>query len=139
MKNSVWTILKVIPIVGVLGIVGIIGLFIFTALMLDRTREFRAQAELGQPIVRAIEQYHGNMGHLPPSITNLVPKYLTQMPDTSNRQTHKYEGWEYAVATNGSEVTYTLRYYMGRGGVEYIHPNWYGNDEGHRKVILKNR
>lgn len=40
---------------------------------------------------------------------------------------------------NGSVVSYSLRYYMGKGGIEYEPPDWIGNDEGHKTVVLSNK
>jgi hypothetical protein len=104
----------------------------------SRTGEFRAQAQAGQPIVRAIEEFRKQTGGYPASLTNLAPKYLRTVPDTPDESQHKYTGWEYRMVTNGVAVTYTLRYYMGRGGIEYEPPVWFGNDEGHKTVLLRN-
>ena len=103
----------------------------------SRTGEFTAQAQAGQPIVRAIEQFRKQTGSYPTSLADLAPKYLPRIPDTPNESQQKLTGWEYLAVTNGAVVTYTLRYYMGRGGIEYEPPVWYGNDEGHRTVLLK--
>ena len=132
------TLLRIVKVVLILGAFSIVGLYLSLWIMFDRTREFRAQAILGQPIVRAIEQYQTDVGQLPPSITNLVPKYLPRVPDLADFQANKLKGWNYTTETKGSNTTYTLTYYMGRGGVVYVPPNWYGNDEGHRTVILRN-
>ncbi len=96
------------------------------------------QAQVGQPIVRAVEAFRKQTGNYPASLEDLVPKYLPKVPDRPDESQHKFSGWEYRVITNGVAHTYTLRYYMGRGGVEYEPPVWYGNDEGHRTVLLKN-
>jgi len=119
--------------------ISLIALFIGLRILLDRTREFRAQAKLGQPIVHAIEQHKQELGSYPGSLAELTPKYLDKMPDIPDRGNFKFQGWEYRIITNQTSKTYTVRYYMGRGGVEYEPPCWYGNDEGHRKVILRNR
>lgn len=134
--KTLWRILKVAVMVIVLGF---LGLWLAAFIRLDRTREFRTQARLGQPIVQAIGQFKGDTGAYPVSLTNLCPRYLSEMPDMPNVKSNKFEGWEYRTTTNASEITFTLRYYMGRGGIEYEPPNWYGNDEGHRSVILRNR
>jgi hypothetical protein len=63
---------------------------------------------------------------------------LAAVPDLPDKSQHKYSGWDYRTATNGIEISYTLSYYMGRGGVEYESPNWIGDDEGHKTVILSN-
>ena len=107
-------------------------------LLLPRTVEFRAQARRGQPIVRAIEDFKKQNGAYPVALTVLVPKYLPDAPDVPDRPNHKYDGWDYHTITNGGAVTYSLRYYMGRGGVEYEPPVWVGINEGHRAVLLRN-
>jgi hypothetical protein len=106
----------------------------------DRQTRFNntAQAMAGQPIVRAIEEFRKQTGSFPSSLTDLAPKYLPTVPDRPDESQHKFIGWEYRMVTNGVAVTYTLRYYMGRGGIEYEPPVWYGNDEGHRTVLLRN-
>jgi hypothetical protein len=101
-----------------------------------RTGDFQAQARAGQPIVRAIEEYREQTGNYPASLTNLVPNYLSAVPGTADLSSYKLAGWIYRTVTNGSLVSYNLRYYMGRGKVEYEPPNWIGNDESYRTVIL---
>jgi hypothetical protein len=103
-----------------------------------RERQFRTQAELGQPIVRAIEDFRAQTGGYPASLADLVPKYLPTIPELPDKTQHKFRGWDYQTETNGVVVTYSLRYYMGRGGVEYRPPHWVGNNEGSRKIILSN-
>jgi hypothetical protein len=90
----------------------------------SRTSEFKAQAALGQPIVRAIEDYQKQNGIYPASLDELH---------------QKLSGWDYRTVTNGAAITYSLRFYMGRGGIEYQPPDWIGNDEGQKRVILSNR
>jgi hypothetical protein len=107
-------------------------------LLFDRTREFKAQAKAGQPIVRAIEEFKKRNGGYPASLADLVPKYLPTVPDLPDESNHKFTGWEYRTVTNGVAVSYSVRYDLGRGGVEYEPPKWIGNDEGHRTVILSN-
>jgi len=104
----------------------------------NRTHAFLAQAQTGQPIVRAIEEYRKQTGNYPASLTNLVPTFLAKIPDTVDKSRHKFSGWEYRPITNDVRPSYILRYYMGRGGVEYKPPNWIGNDEGDQTIILKN-
>jgi hypothetical protein len=118
-------------IVAALGILAL-------RLMFSRTREFRAQARAGQPIVRAVEEYRKRTGVYPQSLTELVPQYLPNVPDLPDKEDSKWRGWDYQTVTNGTAVSYSLRYYLGRGGVEYEPPRWIGNDEGHRTVILSN-
>ena len=118
-----------------LSVCGVTGL----RLMFSRTREFRAQAEAGQPIVRAIEEFRRHTGTYPASLADLVPKYLPTVPDLPNEPEHKFSGWDYQAVTNGTVVSYTLKYYMGKGCVEYRPPNWIGNDEGTRTILLKNK
>jgi hypothetical protein len=104
----------------------------------DRRREFLAKAGEGQPIVGAINRYKEENGSYPVALDDLVPKYLFQWPETPSPPEGKFGGWDYRTVTNGTVVTYDLRYYMGTGGVEYQPPNWMANDEGHRTVILRN-
>ena len=127
-------LLAVVATFALLAVCGVAGL----RLMFSRTREFRAQAQVGQPIVRAIEQFHKQVGNYPASLADLAPKFLPTVPDTPDESQHKFSGWDYRTVTNGVTVSYTLRYYMGRGGIEYEPPVWYGNNEGHRKAILRN-
>jgi hypothetical protein len=121
-------------IFALVSLCGVIGL----RLMFSRTRAFRAQAEAGQPIVRAVEQFRKQTGTYPASLADLAPKYLPAVPDLPNESEHKFGGWDYRTVTNGMIVSYTLMYYMGRGGVEYQPPNWIGNDEGTKTILLKN-
>jgi hypothetical protein len=102
-----------------LGICGIAGI----RLIFSRTREFRAQAQAGQPIVGAIEQFRKQTGSYPPSLAALTPSYLPTVPDLPGDSQQKFNGWDYQTVTNGVMISYTLRYYMGRGGVEYEPPN----------------
>ena len=104
----------------------------------SRTNEFREQARAGQPIVRAIEDYRRQTASYPPSLADLAPKYLAAVPDTPDKPNRQFTGWDYSRVTNGTVISYTLRYYMGRGGSEYEPPNWIGNDEGQRTIILTN-
>jgi hypothetical protein len=103
-----------------------------------RTDEFRAQAQVGQPIVRAIEAFRKQTGSYPASLADLTPKFLPKVPDMPDGSPHKIRVWEYRTVTNGMVVSYTLRYYMGRGGIEYEPPIWFGNDEGDRTILLRN-
>ena len=122
---------------GVFVLLGICGVAVLR-LVFSRAGEFRVQAQAGQPIVRAIEEFRKQTGSYPPSLSDLAPKYLAAVPDLPDKSQHKYSGWDYRTATNGIAVSYTLSYYMGRGGIEYEPPNWIGDDEGHRTVILSN-
>jgi hypothetical protein len=115
----------------------IVIFFVLRALV-DRTGAFRAQAKAGQPIVRAIESYRKQTGNYPTSLVDVVPKYLETIPDMPDESHQIFNGWDYQIVTNHAKQSYSLRYYMGRGGVEYKPPVWYGNDEGTRTVILKN-
>ena len=105
----------------------------------SRNDEFLAQAHAGQPIVRAIEDYQKKAGNYPTSLADLTPKYLPTVPDLRDDSKHKFTGWDYRLVTNGTVVAYRLRYYLGKGGVEYEPPDWIGNDEGRRRVVLSNR
>jgi hypothetical protein len=108
-------------------------------LAFDRTREFQAQARAGQPIIQAIESYYKRTGSYPDSLTNLFPQYLTNLPDIADIEHEKTTGWDYHIVTNNAVISYRLRYYMGRGGVEYEPPIWFGNDEGSRKILFKSK
>jgi hypothetical protein len=88
--------------------------------------------------VRAIESCRQQTGSYPTNLAGLVPRFLAVVPDQPDRSSHEFSGWEFELVTNATVVTYRLRYYMGKGGVEYEPPNWIGNDEGHRKVVLSN-
>jgi hypothetical protein len=116
------------------AILGFLGL----QLLLSRTWEFRVQAGRGQPIVQAIERFKKQTGSYPSALADLVPKYLENAPDISDLPNRKFRGWNYRVLTNGVTVSYSLKYYMGRGGVEYEPPVWLGNSEGRRTVLWSN-
>src|ERR1017187_7494057 len=85
-------------------------------LMFSRTREFQAQAQLGQPIVRAIEECRKQRGAYPNSLADLVPKYLLTVPELPDESKNKFSGWDYRTVTNGMVVSYSLTCFMGRGG-----------------------
>jgi len=104
----------------------------------DGTREFRAQAQAGQPIVRAIEEYRKQTGAYPESLAAIAPKYLPAVPELPDELNRKLTGWDYRKVTNSLVVSYSLRYYMGRGGVEYEPPKWIGTYEGDKTVIFTN-
>jgi hypothetical protein len=124
-------------VVASLVILCVCGILVLR-LMFSRTREFRAQAQLGQPIVRAIEECRKQTGVYPNSLADLAPKYLPTVPDLPDESNNKFSGWDYRAVTNGMVVSYSLTYFMGRGGVEYAPPKWIGNNEGHRTIILSN-
>lgn len=117
-------------------LVGICGLLLLN-LMFSRTPEFRAQAQAGQPIVRAIEDFRKDTGNYPTSLADLVPKYLPALPEMADLARHKYDGWNYERVTNGGRISCRLSYYMGRGGVVYEPPVWYGIDEGRKRVLFR--
>jgi type II secretory pathway pseudopilin PulG len=121
---------------------GLIVALIFCGLLslrFSRTREFRAQAQVGQLIVQAIDEYRKQTGNYPALLADLAPKYLPIAPDLPDEPNHKFTGWDYRVVTNQTAVSYSLKYYLGRGGIEYEPPNWIGNNEGTRTVILSNK
>lgn len=124
-------------VVGAFFVLSFCGLFALR-LMFSRTREFRAQARAGQPIVRAIEDYRKQTGSYPASLGELAPQYLATLPEIQQEGQYKLGSWEYRLVTNGTAVTYSLRAYMGRGGVEYQSPHWVGNNEGQRTILLSN-
>jgi hypothetical protein len=119
-------------IVVALGLVAI-------RLIFDRTREFEDQAQIGQPIVKAIELFRIQSGRCPETLSELVPQYLPIEPSVFNRKHYQSGSWEYKTFTNENAVSYKLRCYMGRGGVEYVPPNWIGIDEGHSKILFQNK
>ena len=133
-RNPVRDLFVVFAALLVLGVCGIVAL----QLLFSRTREFRAKARAGQPIVQAIETFRKQTGNYPASLAELAPKYLPAMPDIQQDEHYKYGSWEYRVVTNGGVVSYSLRSYMGRGGIEYEPPNWIGNDEGSTTIVLRN-
>jgi hypothetical protein len=140
-------LMKVLKAVAIIFAIGLVALVLAVRILFDRTREFRAKAQEGQPIVRAIEKFKADTGEYPGSIPALVPRYLAEAPPIADMTNNLFDGWEYRVvtnveyhvATNTLTTTYSLRHYMGRGGIEYEPPYWIGNDEGHRKVLLKNK
>lgn len=132
--KTVWILLVIAGSLFVLAVCGPIAL----RLMFSRTRVFRAQAHVGQPIVRAIEDFRKHTGSYPATLTELSPQYLTTLPEIQEDGHYKYGSWEYRLITNGAAVGYSLRSYMGRGGVEYQPPHWIGINEGSRKILLSN-
>lgn len=101
----------------------------------NRTAEFQKQAKAGLPLVRAIEQFRTDTGHYPAALPELAPKYLPEVASEPGDLKHKFSGWEYYTVTNGATVSYNLYYFMGKGGVYYLPPNWVGDDEGHQIVL----
>jgi hypothetical protein len=89
-----------------------------------RAGKFKTQAEFGQPIVRAIEDYHKRTGS--------YPRSLDELPE-------KFSGWDYRTVSNGLASSYRLRFNMGKDSIEYEPPDWIGNEEGRRTVVLSNR
>lgn len=104
----------------------------------DRSSEFKAQAQKGQPIIQAIESYQKENGRLPSSLNELSPKFIAPITDLPNSAAHKFNGWDYSLVTNDTRVSYNLKYYMGKGGVAYEPPNWIGNDEGTKTTLFSN-
>jgi hypothetical protein len=89
-----------------------------------RKDEYKAQAKLGQPIVRAIEDYHTQTGNYPTSLDALP---------------QKYSGWTYQTyqnSTNGAVISYALRYRHGKGGVEYEPNRWIGGSDNAHYMLL---
>jgi uncharacterized protein YceK len=109
-----------------------------------RTAEFRVQAQAGQPIVQAIEAFREQTGTYPATLADLAPKFLTRVPDMTDASHHKLGGWTYKPVTNGVAVSYNLVYFIGKGlgeggFIEYDPPNWVVNDQGNRKVVLRDK
>ena len=96
---------------GILLVIAMTGL-----LGCSRTAKFEAQARLGQPIVRAIEDHLKQTGTYPGSLDELPLK-------TS--------GWTYMTFVDDTQVTYELRYRMGQRDVVYIPSSWLVQDKGH--------
>ena len=83
--------------------------------------EYKAQAKLGQPIVRAIEDYYTQTGSYPTSLDAL---------------SQKYSGWTYETSTEtATNGWYALRYRFSKGGVEYEPHRWIGGDKGHYVLL----
>jgi len=104
---------------------------------LDRSRAFRKKAQEGTPIVRAIEKFHKDTGSYPASIAELAPKYLSEAMATNVvAGPFAFKHWAYYTFTNSdATVSYSLFYYMGKGGLSYTPPNWTGLNEEHRIAI----
>jgi type II secretory pathway pseudopilin PulG len=113
----------------------ILSIFLISSMLLfsgcDRTREFKAQAQAGQRIVQAIEDYRKKTGNYPASLADLD---LKPLPTTVNGPGR----WEYMRVTNWSGISFSLDYFMGKGGVQYLPPMWYADDDGHETIILTN-
>lgn len=62
-----------------------------------RMQAFHELAVRSQPLVDAIESYHSDTGHYPPSLTNLVPEFLPSIPSTGMGA---YPDYEYRTGTN---------------------------------------
>jgi len=91
----------------------------------SQRRVSKAQAKLGQPIVRAIEDYYTQTGSYPTSLDALPQKHTGWT----------YETYTYQNSTNGAVISYMLRYRFGRGGVEYEPNRWIGGDKGHYVLL----
>jgi hypothetical protein len=115
----------------------LIGAMLFLpACDFDRSRAFRKKVKEGTPIVRAIEQFHKDTGSYPASVAELAPKYLSAEVATNVVNfPHPFRRWGYYTFANGEAVSYSLTYFMGKGGVDYTPPNWTGDNDGHRMVI----
>jgi hypothetical protein len=122
---------------GAALVLAVICAFAVSLTSLDRLRYHRRLARQGQLIVTAIEQYCAAHGTYPESLSPLRPQYLPQ--SSKGRASYDKHDWEYRVVKDGERTTYTLRLYMGRGGLEYEPPHWYANEEGTRTAILSNK
>ena len=105
-KANISGIFLVIAMTGLLGCV--------------HTAKFEAQARLGQPIVRAIEDHLKQTGTYPASLDELPLK-------TS--------GWTFMTFVEDTRVTYELRYSMGQDDVVYIPSSWLVQNKGHTKQL----
>ncbi len=101
----------------------------------DRSLAFQKKVKEGTPIVRAIEQFRRDTGAYPVSLTELAPKYISALPPNIANAPFKYGHWGYFTFTNGIAVSYSLTYFMGKGGIDYTPPYWTGDNDGHRRVI----
>ncbi len=102
----------------------------------DRMPAFQAQAQAGMPLVQAIEAFRTDTGHYPGSLSELAPKYLPEVASEPGDLKRKFSGWEYLTETNYSgTVSYSLYYFMGKGGVTYHSTNWVADDDGHERNI----
>jgi hypothetical protein len=101
----------------------------------DRTAEFRAQAKVGQRVVRGIEQFRKDTGQYPASLAELVPKYLAEDAIKPERSRYYIKNWEYWTSANNGTVSYGLYCYMGKADVEYNPPNWVANDDGNFRTL----
>lgn len=102
----------------------------------SRTSEFLTKAQSGQPIVRSLENFRRQNGAYPKSLADLAPNYLPEVSKLHGGSHFEFSGWDYLPVTNGAAGSYSLRFHLGKGGVEYEPPRWFGNDEGLRTVIL---
>ena len=127
-------LLRTLVVIGLAGASGMVALRLF----FSRAGEFRAKAREGQPIVRAVEEFRRQTGAYPQSLADLVPRFLPTLPELPDRAQHKFDGWDYYPVSNGTSTSFRLRYYLGRGGIEYEPPRWIGNDEGRRTVLPSN-
>ena len=107
--------IKKADITGILLGIAMIGL-----LGCGRTAEFEAQAKLGQPIVRAIEDHLKQTGTYPAS--------LDELPLRTS-------GWTSMTFVEDTQVTYELRHPMSQGDVVYIPSSWLVQDKGHTKQL----
>jgi hypothetical protein len=101
----------------------------------DRTAEFRAQAKVGQRVVRGIEEFRKDTGQYPASLDELVPKYLPAVAIRPVAMPYHMKVWSYWTSTNDGTVSYGLYCYMGKADVEYNPPNWVANDDGNYRTL----
>jgi hypothetical protein len=132
------TITSIRAFVVAAGVAGVVLLGLYDWLI-SHTVEFRMRAHLGQPIVRAVEQFRKETGSYPASLVSLAPKYLPTVPDMPDQSKHKFDGWDYRLVTNGVAISYGLSYYMGKAQLQYEPPTWVGEiDGGHKTIIFRN-
>ena len=104
------------------------------------SREYRQKVVEGRVIVHAIEACKKETGAYPISLSALVPKYLPQVPQSSDLGDHHWgPGWEYRYTADNPASPYILSYYVGRGGITYTAARqWTGIDDG-KPVNLPDR
>ena len=131
--------MRVLRTIGWICLTVLIGGGLTLRLLFDRTREFKAKAREGEPIVTAIESFIHDAGRPPDSLRELVPQYLPSLPPLQDYSNRVFFAWDYSVVSNRSGVSYTLGHFMGKGGVRFEPPYWVGNDEGRRIPLFKHK
>ena len=100
-------IVKGLITLGILVVVGLAGIVVVVVLFTSGTRRAQdADAQAGQPIVKAVYQFHGDHGKYPKSLADLTP-YLPAPVDTN-----AWPHWDYNRSTwGGSSPGFALSKY----------------------------